>query len=287
MGDSRVLSMHYTFNRWAEPVSDNGTGFDPTKLGFPAGFASQLVKPSFPEIRGIAGTSGNDGSTNSNFGTGSAGSNRFDTNHTWAATLTQVYKTHTFRFGAEFWILQQAWRTSAIRAGSISPASGRARTRFTFRRHGKWKHLCILPAGLPSGGQVPTNATAFYSQHYWAGFVQDDWRLTPKLTLNLGLRWDLEQPVTERFNRLTDRFDPTAVNPITNSAQAAYAHILATSPTNSGVQQLDAASAGVSLQGDGRAALRRRGGTPRGDTNADYNEWQPRAGLHISWRRTP
>jgi len=108
MGDSRVLSMHYTFNRWAEPVSDNGTGFDPTKLGFPASFASQLVKPSFPQIRGIAGTSGNDGSTSSSFGTGSAGSNTFDTNHTWAGTLTQIYKTHSFRVGAEFWILQQA-----------------------------------------------------------------------------------------------------------------------------------------------------------------------------------
>ena len=37
-------------------------------------------------------------------------------------------------------------------------------------------------------------------------FVQDDWRIKPRLTLNLGLRWDYEAPMTERYNRMNAGF---------------------------------------------------------------------------------
>src|SRR5262249_2174718 len=45
------------------------------------------------------------------------------------------------------------------------------------------------------------------------GFIQDNWRVTPKLTLNLGFRYDIETPRTERFNQMT-YFDPLAPSPI-------------------------------------------------------------------------
>jgi hypothetical protein len=52
---------------------------------------------------------------------------------------------------------------------------------------GNGSTFAFFHLGLPSGGNVPTNDTAFYSQHFWAGFIQDDWRLTSILSLNLGL----------------------------------------------------------------------------------------------------
>ena len=44
--------------------------------------------------------------------------------------------------------------------------------------------------------------------------MQDDWRVNHKLTLNLGLRWDFEQPYTERYNKLVTTFCTTCVNPL-------------------------------------------------------------------------
>ncbi len=50
--------------------------------------------------------------------------------------------------------------------------------------------------------------------NYYAGYVQDDWKVTPNLTLNLGMRWDTETPVTERNNKLVawDPDGPSAFN---------------------------------------------------------------------------
>ena len=45
------------------------------------------------------------------------------------------------------------------------------------------------------------------------GFVEDNWRVTPKLTLNLGFRYDVETPRTERYNQMS-YFNPAAAAPI-------------------------------------------------------------------------
>jgi hypothetical protein len=61
---------------------------------------------------------------------------------------------------------------------------------------------------------VPINATYAYQHLYYGAFFQDDWRISRKLTLNLGLRWDYESPTSERFNQLNAGFDKTAASPV-------------------------------------------------------------------------
>ena len=54
-------------------------------------------------------------------------------------------------------------------------------------------------------------------------FIQDDWKVTPKLTLNVGLRYEHETPLHERYNRSTLGFDTSFTQDFSAAAQAAYA----------------------------------------------------------------
>jgi hypothetical protein len=272
MSANRVLDMRYTLDRWENPQFNLGAGFDPTKLGFPSSLVSQLPRPSFPYIKGIAG----------NFGASNAGNNNFDTYQIWGATLTQTYRKHSFRMGGEYWVLQHAVANIGAGGGEFDFSdTWTKQNALTSAGTGVGFTFADFLLGLPSGGNVPVNASSFYSQHYIAGFFQDDWRVTTNLTVSLGLRWDLEQPVTERFNRLTDRFDPTVINPISASAQASYANILASNSSNSGVQLLTQLLPSSAFQVRGAQLFAGVNGTPRGAINADYHEWQPRVGFAL------
>ena len=94
--------------------------------------------------------------------------------------------------------------------------------------------IAALVLGQPTGGSIQRNGTFADQSLYNAAFVHDDWKLTRKLTLNLGVRYEYEAPPTERYNQNTRGFDFTDPNPIQGAAQAAYAAhpISAISPAN-------------------------------------------------------
>ena len=62
---------------------------------------------------------------------------------------------------------------------------------------------------------MDVNPTPHYKWFFAAPWIQDDWRLNNKWTLNLGFRWDFNGSVTEEDNMLNYAFDPTLVNPVT------------------------------------------------------------------------
>jgi len=106
--------------------------------------------------------------------------------------------------------------------------------------------------GLPASGQIQRNIDSAYRHFYYAGFIQDDWKVNSRLSLNLGLRWDAETGNMERFNRQILGLDFNAASPI-------------------------AAASGLPLKGVPQFAG--LNGAPRQIVGTDKNNWQPRIGL--------
>src|SRR5262249_48215455 len=71
--------------------------------------------------------------------------------------------------------------------------------------------------GLPSSGSADFNPAISISYSYFGGYIQDDLKLSSKLTLNLGLRYELETARNERYDRLS-WFDPNVASPIGSQA---------------------------------------------------------------------
>ncbi len=271
LGSNKILNIRYTLNRFEEPSADLGAGFDPTLLGFPASFSSVLEKPSFPRFTGFG----------ADIGTGQAGNYTNNTHHIWAATVTHVIGNHTIHYGTEWWALQEA-RGGVGNQGQFDfNANWTRKNNNNNNGTGDGSSFASFLLGLPTGGNVPRNASSMYSQKFNAYYIQDDWRITPRLTVNVGLRWDYELPVTERFNRLTDRYDPNAKNPISDAAQAAYAAILSSpaNATNAGVQLLAQLRPASQFQINGVQLFAGMDGAPRTPINVDLHEWGPRAGF--------
>jgi len=80
--------------------------------------------------------------------------------------------------------------------------------------------IASLLLGYPNEGAVNWTNYPFYSQRYFAPWAQDDWKITKRLTLNLGLRWDFTTPQVERHNKMNGMFDQTASYQISGLAGA-------------------------------------------------------------------
>ena len=69
--------------------------------------------------------------------------------------------------------------------------------------------LASFLLGAANSGAIDNNFYPTFRWNYYAPWIQDDWKLTDRLTLNLGLRWDLNTPVFEEQDRLNFDFDTT------------------------------------------------------------------------------
>jgi hypothetical protein len=139
-------------------------------------------------------------------------------NLAYQPSITWVGSRHTVRFGYDMRLMQLANPGNSVGNQSLTftntftqhftPASGDS-SGFT-----SGSGLAAMLLGDPSGAYIKYSISPFYSQHYFAFWTQDDWKVTPKLTLNFGVRWDILTARTERHDKLNYAFDFTTPSPI-------------------------------------------------------------------------
>jgi Carboxypeptidase regulatory-like domain/TonB dependent receptor len=267
-----VLDVRYGVHRHAENGLPGSLGFDLKGLGLPASLANQLdpkyttlptltIEPNDAQFPVIGGNGGN--STQSVYQT---------TYHYLLGSIAQNLGNHSLRFGGEFRAYEQ--NTTDFFGGG--PGSAPSYTFSTDWAQGPLNNSPEAPVGqglasfllgLPTDGLITRIASISESSKYAALFVQDDWKVSRKLTVNLGMRYELEVPTTERYNRANRGFDFNTTNPIQAAAQANYArNPIPEIPANA-------------FQLNGGLLFAGVNGVPRGMWNTGAHTFMPRIGL--------
>lgn len=116
--------------------------------------------------------------------------------------VSMVRGRHTTKFGFDYQLIRT--KTSATLAGRGSFSFNGVFSQDPLNRPATGSPIADLLLGLPNTIQTGTRATAREQQQnlYW--YVQDDWQATSRLTLNLGVRYELTQPFIELDNRMAN-----------------------------------------------------------------------------------
>lgn len=190
---------------WHENSVVQSTGFKSSSIGLP-GYLDQSAQ--FPYIQlGDFSALGSSGGGNSFTNHGPVGSVSVD--------FTKIAGKQTFTvgfMGVELQADQRSNYSTMIGAGGgftagPDPYNPTANT-------GNGAAQAML--GFPDNGVAGLSYNPAMAMHYFGWYVQDDWRPTSKLTLNLGIRYEIQTAPTIRHN-LGSVFDPDAVNPISTS----------------------------------------------------------------------
>jgi hypothetical protein len=136
--------------------------------------------------------------------------------------LTKIHGNHELKFGFEGRIHQQNYIQTNAPLGLFGfNALGSSECPvFDFTQCGGDSMASFLMGQMTNSGAGLAYATTYEieiepatTSYQYAGFAQDNWKITHKLTVNLGLRYDVNLPRTERYNRM-NWFNPNVVNPL-------------------------------------------------------------------------
>ena len=158
------------------------------------------------DVSGIAGISGNDrdprnwGPPALNFSSGiarlSSGTYSSDRNlsHVVSYSSTWIRGRHGFTYGADY-------RRQQFNLFSQQDPRGS----FTFTGAATGNDFADFLLGIPTASAIAYgNADKYFRQSFASGFITDDWKVRPSITLTLGVRWEYESPIVEKYGRLVN-----------------------------------------------------------------------------------
>jgi Carboxypeptidase regulatory-like domain/TonB dependent receptor-like, beta-barrel len=254
--NTTLLNMRVGWQRFQEPNIRQHEGlFDPASLGFSPTTASYFQGaryfPAF-DLDAFTDVGQNIGATT------------IHSIYSFQPTVTRIMGRHSLRAGWDLRLYHEKNSEAGAAAGSYQFRGNFTRLSSTSADL-FGQDVASLVIGLPTGGSIARNALRVNDTWFNGIFVQDDWRLSNKLTINLGLRYEYEGPTTEVENRNVRGFDSNAAIAIEAAAKAAYAR--------SPIAELPASAFNV------RGGLQFATDANPGFFNADGNNFQPRVGL--------
>lgn len=185
--------------------------------------------------------------------------------YSFQPTLTRIFGGHTLRAGYDARLYRESGSEPGRAAGLYELRGDYTRQAQNSASAAVGQDVATFLLGLPTGGSIERNAQRLNDTWYHGMFVQDDWKVSNKLTINLGLRYDYEGATTDSQNRNVRGFDTTADVSIAAAAIAAYAR----NPQPQLPPSAFSVRGGLDFTGDGNS----------GFYNADTNNFQPRAGF--------
>ncbi len=212
LSDTTVLSFRYGYTVF--PDGRNCRGGAPGEGCFRDGLASLGFSPTY--LNAVDATAANlfPTVTFQNYSTGGQNLNtapiEWESPVTLNAALSKLVGRHTWKFGGDYRRMQLTTTLLNNTAGTFA-----FQNLFTAgpNRVGGYDFASFL-LGAPTSGSVDFDrGGGVYSLSYYSGYVQDDWRVSSRFTLNYGVRFEHESGLREKDNQITVGFDPEATSP--------------------------------------------------------------------------
>jgi hypothetical protein len=203
LNDTTVMTLRYGWTTWQDSCDPQPFSAGVGSLGFSQNYVSQLAETdTFPRL--------NFDQVEDVGGWGGTKPTRWKSPYTINGTLSKLWGAHSIKMGADFRRLGIETVSSSLMGGEFGF------TRLFSSNNGVGGHeLASVLLGAASTGLVPYNRGVFeWFTKYYGAYVQDDWRLTSKLAVNFGVRFEHEDGLKEIENRQTVAFDQDVVSPL-------------------------------------------------------------------------